>query len=232
MLTTIPAHWPMKKNGREFGVSRRLVTSAKKLATTSGFAVDPPKKVGKKISDITRKKVREFHSSDEVSRVIPGRKDCVAYTDENGDGIVASKRLLLNSIKNLREEFVEKNHGHKIGRTKFRSLQPAECISAGKKGTHNVCVCKCHQNMKLKLCGTERALKKKGAIFTETYRNFIENSVCPEPNSACYLSSCKMCPGLGRAIENLEELLREHGIEEIIYSQWTSTDRYCTFDSL
>lgn len=226
VLTTLPNDWPMKKIRREFGVSRRMVTCAKKLTTKSGFAVDPPKRKGKKLSDSTRRKVRKFYLSDDVSRVMPGRKDCVSSYDENGEKIVTSKRLLLNSVKNLREEFVEKYPGEKIGRTIFRQLKPPECISAGKKGTHNVCVCKCHQNMKLKLCGAEQALKKRGAVFTESYQNFIQNSVCPKPKSSCYLSTCKKCPGINRAVENLKELLCEHKIEEITYSQWTSTDRY------
>ena len=67
VLTTIPANWPMKKICHEFGVSRRIITCAKKLATKYGFAVGPPKRKGKKLSDSMREKVRKFYLSDEVS---------------------------------------------------------------------------------------------------------------------------------------------------------------------
>ena len=39
----------------------------------------------------------------------------------------------------------------KIGLSKFAELRPKECVLAGASGTHNVCVCTIHQNVKLML---------------------------------------------------------------------------------
>ena len=42
----------------------------------------------------------------------------------------------------------------KIGFSKFAELRPKECVIAGSSGTHSVCVCTTHQNVKLMMVGT------------------------------------------------------------------------------
>ena len=41
----------------------------------------------------------------------------------------------------------------KIGFSKFPELRPQHCVLAGASGTHAVCVCTIHQNVKLMMIG-------------------------------------------------------------------------------
>lgn len=225
ILTTLPSDWSSKKIRREFQVSRRMVTRAKRLREKSGFAAQPEKRKGKNLKISTRDEVIEFYLSDNISRMMPGMKDFVSIV-KDGQKCQVQKKLLLFNLEDVYKQFKETHPNAKIGLTKFRKLRPPQCILAGQSGTHNVCVCKTHQNIKLKLSGVKQALKNKGAIFDETYNDFIKNSTCEKSTSSCFLSSCKKCPGISHTIEKLKTLLDDHEINEITYSQWTSTDRY------
>ena len=56
---------------------------------------------------------------------------------------------MLGKLKELYQEFKVKHPTDKIGFSKFADLQPKHCILAGASGTHTVCVCTIHQNVKL-----------------------------------------------------------------------------------
>ena len=91
--------------------------------------------------------VKEFYCNDDYTRQLPGKKDCLSI----GKKQYVTKRLILCSLKELYELFKTKNPNLKIGFSKFASLRPKWCISVGPKGTHSVCVCTIHQNLKLML---------------------------------------------------------------------------------
>jgi len=71
----------------------------------------------------------------------------------------------------------------KLGFSKFCSLRPKWCILAGAAGTHSVCVCVVHQNMKLLL-----------ATVRLDYQDFIQYLVCDTENQNCMIRRCKDCP--------------------------------------
>ena len=54
---------------------------------------------------------------------------------------------LKEAYQQFRTEFPEVN----VGFSKFAELRPKECVLAGASGTHCVCVCTIHQNVKLML---------------------------------------------------------------------------------
>lgn len=74
-LTTIPLKWSIRKTAKEFGVSRRMVSTAKKLQTDEGYGAQPKKKQGRALNVDVIEKVKTYFLSDEVSRVQPGMKD-------------------------------------------------------------------------------------------------------------------------------------------------------------
>lgn len=96
----------------------------------------------------TSQLVETFFYSDEISRQLPGRKDFVSVKIEEGRNHM-QKRLLLYDIHEVHELFKKKFPQIKIGLTKFSQLRPQNCVIAGAKGTHNVCVCVIHENLKL-----------------------------------------------------------------------------------
>ena len=73
LLTTLPVEWSVRKSAKIFGVSRRLATRAKKLRATGGFASRINSKTGHPL-DVSIE-VKNFYLSDEISRVLPGKKD-------------------------------------------------------------------------------------------------------------------------------------------------------------
>ena len=59
------------------------------------------------------------------------------------------KRLILSNLNELYANFKSKCISTSTGFSQFCELQPKWCVLAGSSGTHSVCVCTYHQNMKL-----------------------------------------------------------------------------------
>ena len=111
---------------------------------------------------------------------------------------------------------------------KFCSLQPKWCVPAGPKGTHSVCVCTIHQNVKLIL----------GAIGLEKlYYEIIEIIVCSRESKICVIHKCNLCPGIQVVQNFLMQFLKQTQEPEedyesdeneeltIDFKQWTTRDR-------
>lgn len=75
LLTTLPVQWSIRKTAREFGVSRRMVSTAFNIRKNNGFAIEPDKKSGRSMSEQLKNKIKNFFLSDDVSRMMPGAKD-------------------------------------------------------------------------------------------------------------------------------------------------------------
>ena len=90
----------------------------------------------------TGESVNNFYLSDELSRVMRGRKDFISVLGADGNRQHVQKRLLLC---NLKEAYIEWKNRHpelKVVFSKFASLQPRECIL-------------CMQNVKLMMIGSK-----------------------------------------------------------------------------
>ena len=114
----------------------------------------------------------------------------------------------------------------KISLSKFVTLRPQQYILAGPKGTHNVCVCKIHENIRLKFLGIKLAFVQTEYKFTETYRNFLQNIVCEISTHDCFLSTCKSCPDIEIILNNLNAVFLRYKIDKITFMQWKQTDSY------
>jgi hypothetical protein len=94
--------------------------------------------------------VKSFYNSDEVSRIMPGKKKKITYQLKS----VVSKYMNRNyccaiwkSYTLILKIYIQES----VGFLKFASLHPRYCIMAGASGTHSVRVCTVHQNVKLML---------------------------------------------------------------------------------
>jgi hypothetical protein len=126
-----------------------MIKRAKQLVMSQGIMSAPDLTPGKTLNEVTVEVVKSFYNSDEVSRVMPGKK--ITYQLVSGVKIHEHKRLLLCNLKQLYSHFKNSHSGVKVGFSKFASLHPRNCIMAGASGTHSVCVCTIHQNVKLML---------------------------------------------------------------------------------
>lgn len=62
--------------------------------------------------------------------------------------------MMLSTLKESYQEFKNQNPNVKVGLSYFVNCRPRNCVYLGSKGTHAVCVCTIHQNVKLMLFGT------------------------------------------------------------------------------
>ena len=142
---------------------------------------------------------------------MPGMKDYISIKRN----VHQQKRLMCN-LKELFKAFKEQNPTIALGFSKFCSLRPKWCIIAGSSGTHAVCVCTIHQNMKLLL-----------APMNITYKDLMKYIVCDTSRRDCMIHRCPNCP---KSLKPLEEFLYDtleefEDAEVIEFSQWTTTDR-------
>ncbi|MCG8624127.1 MAG: hypothetical protein MJE68_19305, partial [Proteobacteria bacterium] len=126
---------------------------------------------------------QSFYESDESSHLMPGMKDFVSIKQPDGKRVHIQKRLILSNLRELYLNFKEKHPAASIGFSKFAELRPKHCILAGASGTHSVCVCTIHQNVKLML----HALKLPSP-FT-TYQECLAWLTCNPATPGCHLGS-------------------------------------------
>ena len=82
-------------------------------------------------------------------------------------------------------EFKERFPDRKIGFSKFAELRPKHCVLAGASGTHSVCVCTIHQNVKLMSLVQEMQIPE-----LPMYHHCLAKIMCNPPHPRCYLSQC------------------------------------------
>ena len=95
-------------------------------------------------------------------------------------------------------QFLDENVGLKIGLTKFKEFRPRNVILAGASGSHNVCVCTTHQNVKLMIEGSkvltlEGIRRMCGEDGDITYKHLLAGLLCKPALPACYLGTCALC---------------------------------------
>ena len=75
ILTLTPESWTKEYTTNYFNVTDYQVRKARKLKKENGILSDTGKKIGKKLPIETIEKVISFYEDDEVSRIMPGKKD-------------------------------------------------------------------------------------------------------------------------------------------------------------
>ena len=212
-LTTLaPTDWSIKKVSETLHVTNYVARTAHKLALEKGILAMPNPKLGKVLPDVTVQVVKSFYEDDEYSRIMPGKKDYVSIKKN----VHMQKRLLLCNLKELFVAFKTMNPEIKLEFSRFCTLQPKWCITAGASGTHSVCVCAIHQNLKL-------LLHPLGV----TYKELLPYIVCDMTNKDCMMRKCERCLATMNAlVEKLYNLIGEFEVDdEVEFDQWTTTDR-------
>ena len=226
ILTVLPKTWSIRKVEEEFGVSNYMARKAKDLVKDQGILSSPnPKHGSSSLSQATISLVQAFYELDKVSRIMPGKKDFVSIRKGDQHAHV-QKRLMLGNLKEVYQQFKEKHPTDKIGFSKFADLRPKHCILAGASGTHTVCVCTIHQNVKLMMIGGKIAeLSAHDDIPLKEYNHCLAKIICNPPQPDCYFKNCNSCPGVTGLKDHIYALMDENMIDTIQYKQWVSTDR-------
>ena len=155
VLTVLPMSWSIDRIQEEFGASNYMARRAKQLVREHGILATPDPRPGRpNLSESVVDQVTSFYENDSSSRMMPGKKDYVSVITDHGR-VHKQKRLVLGNLKELYQAFKNEHPTLHIGFTKFAELRPKHCILAGASGTHAVCVCTIHQNVKLMLEGVK-----------------------------------------------------------------------------
>ena len=177
----------------------------------------------------TALRVQTFYENDDISRLMPGEKDFVSVKQGGGGGgerVQVQKRLILSNLNEVYQNFKVTFPTEKVGFSKFAELRPKHCVLAGASGTHSVCVCTIHQNVKLMMVGAKLPdLTRHTTVSLETYHSCLAQMICNPPLPSCYLGSCRFCPGNSRLKDQLLTTMEENMIDEVVYKQWVSVDR-------
>jgi len=225
VLTVLPKSWSIRRIEEEFGASNYMVRKAKDLVKRKGILSSPNPKPGHVLATETADHVRSFYECDEVSRMLPGKKDFVSVKQE-GKRVHIQKRLVLSNLREVYQLFKEKFPTLSIGFSKFAELRPKHCVLAGASGTHAVCVCTIHQNVKLMMLGGKIAdLTANDDIPLKSYDHCLAQMVCNPSQPACHLGTCGSCPGISGLKERLNSLMDDSLIDSVVYRQWVSADR-------
>lgn len=226
-IITVVAHWTFSEIQNQFeGASKHMITVAKKLVEEKGVFADPNTKPGRATTDEDVKKVIDFYNSPEVSRIMPGIKDCVTIRNCSVNEKV-QKRLVLCNLKEAHVLFKKQHPEAKVQFSKFAELRPKHCILAGGSGTHSVCVCCIHQNVILMIDGARIPRLSKGTLNITNYRDCLSRIICNPPTTNCYLKECDNCPGSEHFLEELKDIFDQNMVDSISYKQWITVDRSC-----
>jgi len=218
VLTVLPKSWSIRKIEKEFSATNYMVRNAKQLVEEKGILSTPNQKAGRTLSTSIVDDVRTFYTSEMISRMMPGMKDYVSV-NIGGQRQHKQKRLVLCNLKEAFGQFKETFPDHKVGFSKFAELRPKECVLAGGSGTHAVCVCTIHQNLKLQGAKLETVSERY------SYRNCLAEIQCNPPRVKCFFGSCEECPGVESLQSRLDDHFNQQMIDRIEYKQWTTTDR-------
>ena len=150
-MTLVLNSWSLRKAAEVFSVSKSTIQKAWLLQDEKGIAEYPDLLKRQKLTEETinklKKKLTEETINNEFSRQLPGKKDSVSIDRNNH----RAKRLLLCNLKELYATYRCTYPENKIGFSKFASLRPKWCTLVGSIGSHSVCLCAIHQNLKLML---------------------------------------------------------------------------------
>lgn len=226
ILTLAPSSWSSRKIAREFNTSRRSAEKSKNLKSAAGVLGETVAKAGHGLAQNIIVKIDEFYNNDMYSRMMPSTKDVISVKNKDGSREDKRRRLLLLSLRELYISFKEAHSDVKVSFSKFASLRPKYCILPGASGTHSVCVCTIHQNVKLMLdaINIKNVTKNTNVPLTD-YKDCIAKMICSEPKSDCYLDKCEKCPGTRSIISLLRKQLDDACITHVKCSLWVSTDR-------
>ena len=209
-LSLRPCEWSIDKCSEYFQVSQYLIQKSRDFAKGNGVLYLTLLKKDKSVSHEMKEEIVLCYEDDKISRIIPRKKDYVSI----GRNIHTQKSLLAN-LKELHPISKSKYPPRQIGFSKFCSLHPKWCVLPGSSGTHSVCACTHHQNMKL-------ILAPLGVSHTE----LCEFLICDINSKVCILHRCPNCPENTEMLESkLYELTGHYDDETVIeFNQWASTD--------
>ena len=171
LLTILPCDISISKVAEDFKVSEYTTRQACEFKLQKGMLSMPERKQRVGISQETKQIVLAFYEGEEISCLLPVKKDCVSIWLPDKTKMKKQKQLPLSSISAIYVQFKKENPDWKIGFSTFVLLRPKCCIPVGAVVTCNACVCSYHQNVKFKLVVINLSHNDRQIIFSCKTRN-------------------------------------------------------------
>lgn len=175
-------------------------------------------KGGRKLDENTIKGVLNFYLRDDVSRQEPGRKDAVSVKNKcTGEKEINQKRIMIMTVSEAYEQFIQENPRLTIKKSKFFELRPQHVLPVSAM-PHNVCICKYHSNMQYLVDG----VTKESISFPNHPQILLQQVVCTTENYSCMSRKCKTCVKYG---DKLDAFFDEECLDnEMKWKQWKDSD--------
>ena len=120
----------------------------------------------------------------------------------------------------------EKEQKIENGFSIFCSLRSKNCMLNGKNGTHAVCVCMYHQNVKQMLNWSEinKFVLEGDKTAIKDYNVSLAKIMCNPTTDECYMDECKNCPGITRFKNQQCQKFEDEMIDNVTYKKRIATD--------
>ena len=158
-LTLISEYWSRERAVSFFNVIEYMVRTARNVTTEKGILEIPDSIHRHGLSDELLARVKSFYEEDQISQMCAGKKDFVTIKSSHGKNERHQKILILCNIREAYLQYKSTFLVDKIGLSKFAELRLKWCRTVGQSGSHNVCVCTYHQNVKLILSAVNPTLR-------------------------------------------------------------------------
>lgn len=186
---------------KEYGLSKMVKPFLSKIKTNRNILLSDRKSPTFLITPSIRGKIISFFEKDDVSRMCPGKKDCLKGGKQ--------KRLLLDTVKNLHPKFVAES-GIQLSYATLLREKPYWVMQPRLKD-RDTCLCVKHENFELKLT----KLNRLGELKYNSTSELIKAYSCDVTSYACMFGSCAICRQIDMDPGNNEDTVE--------YFQWRVT---------
>ncbi|XP_058789571.1 uncharacterized protein LOC131663272 [Phymastichus coffea] len=215
LLTLLPTTWKYSDVKLYIPCSRYMFSEANKLREKTGILSLRKRKTYWKYSPEVRKEIVNFYLDDTNSSQCSGAKEKITVKVTGQQPQVFQKRIMLYDQKDLYNSWKEITTQSSIPCLAFFcQLQPPYCFFAGEPGTHNICVCSTHDNVKLKTAAVNPKI---------SYREAIAASVCSTNNKCCMFRKCNSCPSQDSVYQFLSDGIDIESMRNVKYTIWSTT---------
>lgn len=124
-----------------------------------GTSTNRRRKAYSKFSDEMNQLIKNYFLDEQNCYICPGMRQCVVSRDAtSAEKTYTQKRMLLYTLHDLYNNFISDYKGTEVlpKFSYFAALKPKECVYAGDPGTHTICVCVEHENVKLKIAAVTK----------------------------------------------------------------------------
>ncbi|KAJ8672443.1 hypothetical protein QAD02_003702 [Eretmocerus hayati] len=212
VIALLPKTWTYSDIREYFDCSKHMFTKMLKLRNGEDISRKPRTVFSLNIKD----SIREYYLDPKNCHICPGTKECLTVKNlDTGEKEKQQKKLMLHTTEELHRRWKRENpHLNQVpSLTLFRGLRPKECVSAGDPGTHTICVCAQHENVKLKVYALHANV---------TYRDLMAEVVCDIDNPHCMLQQCQKCPGVNGALQFLSTRVQHEATKQIKFQTWST----------